>query len=634
MLKTIRAEERFATVALLGLLVLAMFAVSRFDYLLFHSLVELVGVVVCASIFFLTVHARDHLENPALRLLGVAFVFISLLSLLHTLAYKGMAVFPGYGANLPTQLWVALRQMTAGTFLLAPLLLGHRVRLDLTAGVYALLSAALVWAVFTGNFPDCFVEGQGLTPFKIWSEFAAMLMLAGAGLLLHRRREFFDPEVMPLLLCSIALSALAGVAFSAYADVDDLFNFTGHMLLLYSTLCLHRAVFVTGVSSPYALVSRRLRDAEAQYRGIVENSAEGLFQVDRDGFILAANPAFAKALGYAEVDHALGQPLGRHFPGGPEECQRVLRPVLDGGVVFQHELAALRLDGFKIWLSLSVRLVQDEEAQHLNGSLRDISAQVQMENLRQDVERILQHELRSPLSGIYGLGRVLSEDCTLPPTVRDMGAMIADTGWRLLRMTDESMALRRLEEGTYIPKLGPVELLEVLERVRMWHASLIGRKATEVRLLLDGEPAQTASSCPVRADEHLLEHALSNLLKNAVEAAPRDTAVTLRVDSVLKGSAQEDSASGDAAQPRQGQPAEVVRVAIHNLGEVPPDVRGRFFERYATSGKSAGTGLGTHIARLAVLAQGGSIAFTSSAREGTTLHVTLQAAEPKAQDAP
>ncbi|MDP3427629.1 MAG: MASE3 domain-containing protein, partial [Humidesulfovibrio sp.] len=360
MLKTIRAEERFATVALLGLLVLALFAASRFDYLLFHSLVELVGVVVCASIFFLTVHARDHLENPALRLLGVAFVFISLLNLLHTLAYKGMVVFPGYGANLPTQLWVALRQMTAGTLLLAPLLLGHRVRLDLAAGVYALLTAALVWAVFSGNFPDCFVEGQGLTPFKIWSEFAAMLMLVGAGLLLYRRREFFDPKVMPLLLCSIALSALASVAFSVYVDIDDLFNFTGHMLLLFSALCLHRAVFVTGVSSPYALISRRLLDAEAQYRGIVENSAEGLFQVDSDGLVLAANPAFARTLGYAEAGLALGQPLSRHFPGGQQEFLQVLGPALEGSRVLQHELAAQRLDGLRVWLSLSVLPAQGE----------------------------------------------------------------------------------------------------------------------------------------------------------------------------------------------------------------------------------------------------------------------------------
>ncbi|MBU1042296.1 MAG: PAS domain S-box protein [Proteobacteria bacterium] len=629
MLKTIHAEERFVTVAMLGLLVVALFVVSRYDYLLFHGLMEMVSVVICASIFFLTVHARRHLENAALRLLGVAFLSISLLNLLHTLAYKGMGVFPGYDANLPTQLWVALRQMSAVTFLLAALLLGRKVRLDIAAGAYAVLTAALIWAVFTGNFPDCFVEGRGLTPFKIRTEFAAMLMLAWAGVLFYRRREYFDSTVVPLLLSSITLSALAGVAFSVYVGVYDLSNFTGHMLLLFSALCLHRAVFVTGVSTPYALISRKLREAEAQFRGIVENSAEGLFQMDREGRILAANPAFARVLGYGDAALALGQPLSRHFPGGPQEFRQVVEPALEGSKVLQHELAAQRLDGMRVWLSLSVLPAQGEEAQRLNGSLRDISTQVQMENLRQDVERILQHELRSPLSGILGLGRVLSEDTTLPPTVRDMGGMIADTGWRLLRMTDESMALRRLEEGTYIPELGPVELLEVLERVRMWHATLSGRKALEVRLLLDGEATQAGSSCLVRADEHLLEHALSNLLKNALEATPKGTTVTVRVDSPHEG-----AVSGHAAQFWQGDPAKAVHVVIHNLGEVPKDVRGRFFERYATSGKTAGTGLGTHIARLAVLAQGGGIAFTSSASEGTTLHVILPGAERKVPVAP
>ena len=621
MLKTFRAEERLAAVAWMVLLGVALFAVSRFDYLLFHGLVETVSMVVATSIFFLAIHAREHMENPALRLLGVGFVFIALVNLLHTLAYKGMGVFPDHGANLATQLWIVLRLMSAGTFLLAPLLLERRVDLLPATGVYAALTTVLLWAVFTGHFPVCYVEGQGLTPFKVWMEFVAMLVLAASGLLFHRRRRRFDPEIMPLLLCSITLSGLAGLAFSVYIDVYSLSNFLGHMLLLYSALCLQRAVFVTGVSNPYALLSRRLREAEAQYRGLVENSGEGLFQMDRNGLILAANPAFAQTLGYGDGASALGQPLSLHFPGGDQEYLEVLGPALRGGEVIQRELAAQRLDGAKIWLFLSVRPAKGEEASRLNGTLRDISSQVQTENLRRDVERILQHELRSPLSGILGLGRVLSEDETLPESVRNMGGLIADTGWRLLRMTEESLALRRLEEGSHLPDLRPVDLAEVLERVRMWHATLAGRKNMEVRLLLDGATMHDGGSCLARADEHLLEHALSNLLKNALEAAPRGSTVTVGISS-------------------EGQQGAAVRLSVHNQGEVPEDVRHRFFERYATSGKAAGTGLGTHIARLAMLAQGGGITFESSAGQGTTLLLTLPAimsevrSEAKPEDQP
>jgi PAS domain S-box-containing protein len=610
MLKTFPTGERQTIYILTGLLIAALFVVSRADYLLFHGLVEMVGVAVAASIFFLTIHAREHLANAALRLLGVSFLFISLVSLLHTLAYKGMGVFPGYGANLPTQLWIVLRLLSAGTFLLAPLLLGRKLDLGLAAGVYAALTTVLVWSVFAGSFPDCFIEGRGLTPFKIVMEAAAMLMLAVAGVLLFLRRKHFDPVIVPLLLCSITLSALAGAVFSVYVGVYDFSNFTGHLLVLFSMLCLHRAVFVTGVSNPYALLSQRLRATEAQFRGIVENSSEGLFQVDRDGFILAANPAFAQVLGYADASRALGQPLSQHLPGCQQEYLQVLGPALEGGQVFQHALDALRLDGSMVWLSLSARPSQGQEAMHLDGSLRDISAQVQMENLRQDVERILQHELRSPLSGILGLGRAMNEDDTLPEHARDMGGLIADTGVRILRMTEESLALRRLEEGTYVPSLSRVELVDVLERVRMWHATLAGQKDAQVRLLLDGKPLRAGNSCLLLADEHLLEHALSNLLKNALEAAPKGSLVTAHVDS-----------------------GEVVRLELHNLGEVPAEVRSSFFERYATSGKTAGTGLGTYIARLAVLALGGEISFRSSAEEGTTLLVTLPGAGARSQDA-
>lgn len=93
----------------------------------------------------------------------------------------------------------------------------------------------------------------------------------------------------------------------------------------------------------------------------------------------------------------------------------------------------------------------------------------------------------------------------------------------------------------------------------------------------------------------------SNLLKNAAEAAPEHTTITITIS--------EDS--------------HFITTKIHNMGEIPVSIRETFFDRYATYGKKYGTGLGTYSARLIASASGGDISFTTSEEKGTTLITTL-----------
>ena len=64
-------------------------------------------------------------------------------------------------------------------------------------------------------------------------------------------------------------------------------------------------------------------------------------------------------------------------------------------------------------------------------------------------------------------------------------------------------------------------------------------------------------------------------------------------------------------------------VTIHNQGAIPEDIRDRFFDKYSTSGKKQGTGLGTYSARLLTEVQNGRIEFESSEEAGTTLKVSM-----------
>lgn len=240
-----------------------LYALSRANYLLFHSLVELVSVVVAFGTFTVAWNARRTIENGYLLLLGLAMPCVGVLDLVHTLAFRGIGVFPGQGANAATQLWIAARGLESLSLLAAPLLVDRRVRAGPVLAGYALLTGMLLAAIFGGAFPDCFVEGTGLTPFKKAAEYVIIAVLAVALGLLWRARSRFERDVFAALTLALALTAGAEGAFTLYRDITGFANMAGHLLKLAAFVLIYRALVVTGLVRPHDLLYRTLKEREA-----------------------------------------------------------------------------------------------------------------------------------------------------------------------------------------------------------------------------------------------------------------------------------------------------------------------------------------------------------------------------------
>ncbi len=249
---------------LLGLVILlGTYLTSFYSYLLFHSLIELFSIVVAFAIFILAWNSRQFLENNYLLFIGIAYLFIRGIDLIHTLAYKGMGVFPGYGSNLPTQLWIAGRYVESISLLIAALVLGRRLRphlvfLGYTVGISLLLISIFYWDIF----PQCFVEGVGLTPFKKVSEYIISLILVGSMILLFRSRRQFDKGVLRLLVASIAITIGSELAFTFFVDLYGFSNLIGHLLKVLSFYLIYKALIETGFRKPYDLLFRSLKQSE------------------------------------------------------------------------------------------------------------------------------------------------------------------------------------------------------------------------------------------------------------------------------------------------------------------------------------------------------------------------------------
>jgi signal transduction histidine kinase len=255
-------------------LFLGLFAISRTSYLLMHTLVEMFSVVVACSIFMIAWNARRFVTNGFFLFLGIALLFVGILDLVHALAYKGMNVFAGYDANLPTQLWIASRYLISLSLLAALLIGRRRLNAYVVLAGYAVVTAVLLLSIFLRVFPDCYVEGSGLTGFKIASEYVISLLFAGTLVLFYRLRREFEPSILGLLAGAVVCSIISELVFTLYIGVYDLFNLLGHFSKVLAFYLIYKALIETSLVRPYALFFRQLSDKTRE----LERSNEELEQ--------------------------------------------------------------------------------------------------------------------------------------------------------------------------------------------------------------------------------------------------------------------------------------------------------------------------------------------------------------------
>jgi signal transduction histidine kinase len=243
------------------------------NYLLFHSLVELFSIIVAATVFIITWNSIKYIKNPYLIMVGVSYLFIGILDLLHTLSYKGMPIFTDYDfyAN---QLWIAARGLESCTLLAAFLVLfSHKsVKAGIIFIFYSLVTTLLVASIFYWKiFPICFVAGKGLTAFKVYSEYAICAILVASIVLMIRSRSLFVEPVYKLLLLSMIFTIISELAFTFYIDNFGILNIVGHYFKLFSFMMIYRAIVATGIEEPYHLIFNELNRSNEELQKEIDS---------------------------------------------------------------------------------------------------------------------------------------------------------------------------------------------------------------------------------------------------------------------------------------------------------------------------------------------------------------------------
>lgn len=321
------------------------------------------------------------------------------------------------------------------------------------------------------------------------------------------------------------------------------------------------------------------------------------FPVMSQDALRAAADRFARAGARSYVGPAPGAPEGVFRPG---EARR-------WGSCFAYPLE----DRFREGRLAGLLLVADSSRERylpematdymehfsdaLASSVVDVTDRRKAEELREDVERMTRHDLRSPLSAILTLPQFLMEADNLTSRQKEMVRLMHESGRRMQSMITLSLSLYRMERGSYQLEPEPLDLAGLVRSI--WEES--GGPYRSAKMTLAVETAE--DPFPAMGEELLCYTMLANLLNNALEASKPGEAVAVRL---------------------RREPGWAM-VEVANSRDVPEDIRSRFFEKYATCGKHGGTGLGTYTASLIARVHGGDVELETGKGDGTVVRVRL-----------
>ncbi len=342
----------------------------------------------------------------------------------------------------------------------------------------------------------------------------------------------------------------------------------------------------------------RARDAEQRYAALFENSADPIVITDEDGVITDVNRQFCQMLG-REKSGLLGSEVFSLF----RDAQAVrdhLASVLTGQTV-SFTAEAVAQEGAWPFEVHGTRILHGDRPS-VQWICHDLSERLRLERVREELTRMIIHDLRNPLSSIMSSLELINpvmQDETVTLPVDQLFAVARRSGEKLYLLIDSILDLARLQSGQAEMKRQPVDVRQMVrEAVEQMHPTATARGIRLESRLPESLPSPLG-------DRDLLQRVLLNLLENAVKFTPPEGAVWVEVS----------------------RPApDHLLFAVTDTGPgIAPEHHERIFDQFARVHyeEAKGTGLGLTFCRLAVEAHGGRIWVESELGQGASFKFTL-----------
>ena len=337
-----------------------------------------------------------------------------------------------------------------------------------------------------------------------------------------------------------------------------------------------------------------IRASEARFRALLDAEPNAMLSSDRHGVIQWCTKSADQMFG---SDASL---VGRRLDSLLPPSVSAWGTDHVGPRIVRYETVGRRADGgsFPAEVALSELELDGEPAQLT--VVTDIAWRKETEEIRDRFIGVLSHELRTPITSIYGGAQLLLArgDQLAEATRTELLADVAGEADRLQRMVENLLIMARVERGADVADVGPVLLQRILPTVLSREGAMWGS------LSLSSEIPEGLPS--VAGDEASIALVLRNLISNAGKYAGEGAKV--RVSVTLEP-------AGDIA----------VRVRDDGPG-IDPEEADRLFTLYFRSEATAsapGSGIGLFVCRELIGAMGGRLWATGRPGGGAEFGFTL-----------
>lgn len=335
----------------------------------------------------------------------------------------------------------------------------------------------------------------------------------------------------------------------------------------------------------------KLRQSREEFNIITKNMSEGLIIIDKDAEILTYNHSAVEMLGGEGGGQIEGPVLKLNRS---EPFRKAVAEALEG-----NNSQVYLTEGEATYEIISNPVREKDEVTGAILIVMDVTEREKGEKLRREFTSNVSHELKTPLTSIYGVSDMLASGLVKSEDISGFAGTIKEESSRLISLIDDIIKLSRLDEST-VPQ--ETEIIDVCGCARDV-VSRLSAKAAEnnIELSFNGEPSE------IIGVQHILDEIIYNICENAIKYNKPGGFVKVSVR-------KEDDES-------------IITVEDNGIG-IPKADRERVFERFYRVDKShskqiGGTGLGLSIVKHGVMYLGGRIRLESEEGMGTTITIGL-----------
>ena len=229
---------------------------------LLHTTIELTCVFFGLSAFLL-IFQLNNKETGIESIIGYGLLATSVFDLFHIFYYHTFPWFPQSYPDLPTRYWIIGRFTEAITLILGYFLIASKPINRYIGTSIALafsLGASLLILHKQEAFPLLFIDGAGLTPTKIYSEYIIILLYLISIILFTRMVRSAYNERYKYIILALIFAIPAELIFTTFTSITDFHLILGHVFKLCTYYALFRGVYVNLVHQPYEKLEKSKND--------------------------------------------------------------------------------------------------------------------------------------------------------------------------------------------------------------------------------------------------------------------------------------------------------------------------------------------------------------------------------------